>query len=505
MNFVTIIKIVKSNYIIFKTILLLACGVCTFQQEVSATPTRITLQDNDKATCKISVLKSSGDIQRGAYAKVFGNYEKFEADENGIITVEYINGGYSKNATLYLQGEDENHKLSVPLDAGKTEITVYFDRLSDILEYKRTARLFPLEGMVVDPEGNPIERATVSVQGTGRRTFTDESGLFNIEGDFNHSIVIRANGMNNLSLPITYFFKGEENFTIKMEHKNGWKVYSSAEIMPSFPGGMDAFQRYLTNNLEYPAKAKKAKKEGVVIVQFIVEKDGGISDPRIARHLETEMDSAAWRLIKDMPRWKPASDYGTTVRCKYSLPVAFKIPKPKPAAPVDSILLGGVTKDSLALDSTRLNKDLLTDSLKTDSLLQKDVQLTDSLQQDSTRMTVNKDQPVIKKKRNVFVRFFRWLFGIERRQRKRAEKAAVLLKAQLDSVQADSIQLNKQPNDTVKKLTKKDFEKVLKQVPKTNLEINSDSIKLKTDSLDVNVKELKQLKEKAKALSEKAD
>ena len=480
MNIFTDVKFINITLIFFIlfTVLLASC------LDAKAMPTRITLQDSEKGTCKLIVLKSTGEKQKGVYAKVFGKFEKFEPDENGDITVEYSSSSYTHTAMLYFKGESDQYSKKINIDTNKQEMTVYFDSLEDIMNYKRTARLFPIEGMLMDSEGNPIERAIVSIQGTGRTTQTDEIGLFQIDADFNHPIVIRANGMNNLSLSISHFFQGNEENTITMQKKNRYQVYSSVEKMPEFPGGMKAFQRYLDKNLEYPEKAKKAKIEGVVVVQFIVEKDGDISNPKIARHLETSLDTAAWNAIKDMPRWIPASDYGTKVRCKYSLPVAFKIPIPKPMAKVDSMsfIRDTLVVDSLRKDSLYLKDNLLADSLQRDSLLtdsiKKNLLATDSLKQDSTLMNLDKEQPVIKaKKRNVFVRFFRWLFGIERRQRKRAEKEAMSLKANRDSL------------EIMKDSLKWDGDS-LSLGSKAKIKLNADSIRLDVDSLDINVNKL---------------
>ena len=487
------IRNVKSNFIILH-IFLLICGLAYPALQAQASPTRITLQDSKKATCKLKVLKSTGEIQQGVFAKMFGNYEKFKADENGVITLTYTIAKYDHTITLYSTNEPESHKKAIQLNEEETEKTVFFDRLDDILEYKRTARLFPIEGMVIDEQGNPIERATVSIQGTGRHVFTDEMGLFKIDGDFNHSVVIRANGMDNLSFPISHFLQGEQNFSVKMRPKNSSEVYSSAEIMPEFPGGMTAYQRYLKRNLEYPEKAKRAKLEGVVVVQFIVDTDGSIREPRIARHLEVSLDSAAWRLVRDMPKWKPASDYGRVIRCKYSLPVAFKIPAAKPVTPVDSIRLDTTIQQDFDMDSLRMRKKLLADSLRADSLhkdslAKSQLMMKDSIRQDSTRMIIDKDQPTVKK-RNVFVRFFRWLFGIERRQRKRAEKEQ-LLKAQADSLKADSITLHGMPVHTSNEISQESLKKKLKTLSKADLQMSQDSVKVSVDSLDVNVKQLK--------------
>ena len=474
------IRNVKSNFIIL-TICFLLCGLYTPTVSAMTMPSRITLQDNGKAICKITVRKSTGEAQKGVYAKLFGHYGKFESDEHGVIQVEYTNSSYSHTATLYFNGESESNKKSVDLDTEKNEMTVYFDRLSDIQEYKRVGRLFPVEGMLVDPQDNPIEGAVVSIQGTGRRTTTDEMGLFKIDADFIHTTVIRADGMDNLSLPIGRFFQGEEGFKITMHPKNGWEVYGSAEKMPEFPGGMQAFQDYLKKNLVYPEKAKRLKKEGVVVIQFVVETNGTITNPRIARHLEESLDSTAYELVKSMPLWLPATDFGTKVRCKYSLPIAFKIPKPKPQQPIMPITPSDSTKaanaiagsDSLHIADSLANKPDSKQLIAADSLANKldgkQLIAADSLQQDSTLMITDKDQPTVKvKKRNAFIRFFRWLFGIERRQRKRAER----------------------------EMKEQNLKEAMQKIaPNASVELSGDSVKIHADSVNIDLNALKAVKE----------
>ena len=208
--------------------------------------------------------------------------------------------------------------------------------------------------------------------------------------------------------------------------------------MPQYPGGMKAFQNYLKRNLKYPPQAKRDSIEGVVVIQFVVERNGRITSPTIVRSLEASMDTVALNVIREMPRWTPAKDHGITVRYKYSMPVQFKIERPKPVPPKpalaskdsimiqDSLLADSLRTDSVSLqtDSLRLHKDslrLVPDSLRmpNDSLLLKKDSLlapADSLiaPKDSLAQTPNTNaEPQKPKKRNIFVRFFRWLFGIK--------------------------------------------------------------------------------------------
>ena len=118
-----------------------------------------------------------------------------------------------------------------------------------------------------------------------------------------------------------------------MQRKSSSRIYASAEQMPQYPGGMKAFQNYLKRNLKYPPQAKRDSIEGVVAIQFVVERNGRITSPVIVRSLEPSMDTVALNVIRNMPRWIPAKDHGTIVRCKYSVPVQFKIERPKPVQP----------------------------------------------------------------------------------------------------------------------------------------------------------------------------
>ena len=193
--------------------------------------------------------------------------------------------------------------------------------------------MYPIEGYVLDNQGKPITGAVVSIQGTGRKALTDEIGLFRLDADFSHPITIRADGMENQSLSIQPFLQNtSEPYPIRLQPKGSNRIYTSVEEMPEYPGGMKAFQEYLDRKITYPEALKKNKTEGIVIIQFVVEKDGSISTPHVVRPLEATLDTLALKAIQEMPRWTAGKDHGTTVRCRYSLPVSFKVPEEKVAA-----------------------------------------------------------------------------------------------------------------------------------------------------------------------------
>ena len=94
--------------------------------------------------------------------------------------------------------------------------------------------------------------------------------------------------------------------------------------MPSFPGGYDALEKFIDENLRYPHPDFCG--EGRVVVTFTVETDGSLTDIRVVRSIAKELDEEAVRLVKSMPKWIPGQHVkGKPGRMKYTLPIAFKL------------------------------------------------------------------------------------------------------------------------------------------------------------------------------------
>ena len=103
------------------------------------------------------------------------------------------------------------------------------------------------------------------------------------------------------------------------------KVFEVVEEMPSFPGGQGALMQYLASNIKYPVVAQENGVQGRVIVSFVVERDGSISDVKVARSVDPSLDREAQRVVKSMPKWKPGKQNGSAVRVKYTVPVVFRL------------------------------------------------------------------------------------------------------------------------------------------------------------------------------------
>lgn len=103
------------------------------------------------------------------------------------------------------------------------------------------------------------------------------------------------------------------------------EVFLFVEQEAEFPGGLDALSKYLSANLTYPQEARDANVEGKVIVQFVIEKNGKVSNIKVLRDIGSGCGEEAVRVIKGMPRWKPGQQRGKPVRCQFTLPVNFQL------------------------------------------------------------------------------------------------------------------------------------------------------------------------------------
>ena len=103
------------------------------------------------------------------------------------------------------------------------------------------------------------------------------------------------------------------------------KVFDVVEQMPSFPGGMAALMAYLQKSIKYPPVAEENGIQGRVVCTFVVERDGSVTDVRVAKSVDPSLDKEAVRVVSAMPKWIPGKQNGQSVRVKYTLPVTFRL------------------------------------------------------------------------------------------------------------------------------------------------------------------------------------
>lgn len=102
-------------------------------------------------------------------------------------------------------------------------------------------------------------------------------------------------------------------------------IFEIVENMPEFPGGMAQCLQFLAKNIKYPTIAQENGTQGRVIIQFVVNKDGSIVDPKVVRSVDPYLDKEALRVILTMPKWKPGMQRGKPVRVKFTVPVMFRL------------------------------------------------------------------------------------------------------------------------------------------------------------------------------------
>ncbi|RHM96791.1 TonB family protein [Phocaeicola plebeius] len=264
-------------------------------------------------------------------------------------------------------------EISKPLD----EISsVKVNDLSAVLEtyadknVSNPAEKTKLKMKVVDEKGEPIIAATVLVVNTTNGTITDENGNFTLEVGTDQSIQVAYIGMSTVTMSVKDCLKKADQTIVLTESdtKKDVKVVASApqavtsddqtfsvvEQMPEYPGGMRAGLEFMARNLRYPTKAREAGKQGRVIVQFVVRKDGSLSDFKVLRPVDPWLDAEAIRVISTMPKWKPGMQDGKPVSVKFTLPVTFMLEgtnsKPK-AGDNDVVVVGyGVQKSEESVD-----------------------------------------------------------------------------------------------------------------------------------------------------------
>ena len=127
-----------------------------------------------------------------------------------------------------------------------------------------------------------------------------------------------------------YNIKGDtvlKNYGNEIIDQQGNKSFVHVETVPSFPGGVQSFGRFLSKNVRYPTRARENGTQGRVIIAFVVERDGSLSNIRVVRGIGDGCDEEALRIIENSPKWKPGSQNGKPVRVAYSVPIGFTLSK----------------------------------------------------------------------------------------------------------------------------------------------------------------------------------
>ena len=218
---------------------------------------------------------------------------------------------------------------------------------------------FVVKGLVYDlnvDKLSPIVGAVVQVDGTKRGTVTGKDGRFQIEVSHGETLKFAYVGYESTRLCVGKPMAGEDlKIGLLPEGSNPNQSFDVVEEMPEFPGGSDALMKYLATNVHYPEAAEKAGVQGRVIVTFVVDSDGSISDANILKSVDPSLDQEALRLVNSMPKWTPGKQKGKAVRVKYTIPIAFALQGKEETheiqltndAPIKSVVVVGYNKSEI--------------------------------------------------------------------------------------------------------------------------------------------------------------
>ena len=235
----------------------------------------------------------------------------------------------ARTVTSFVYDEPQN-----PVKKGQKAGTLKISgKAIDIVPDTATAtaqpdKQFTLRGIVYDAATQqPVVGAIVRLQGSKQGTVTDFDGRFNIEVSTSSWLEVAYVGLRTAKVPVSAFSRATqgEEAKIPLVAEDSSKPFDVCDQMPEYPGGFQELMKFLATNVRYPEAAIKTNTQGRVIVSFVVNTDGSISDERVVRSISPELDAEALHVVGNMPNWKPGMQNGQLVRVKYTLPINFRL------------------------------------------------------------------------------------------------------------------------------------------------------------------------------------
>ena len=228
-----------------------------------------------------------------------------------------------KNSTVNLNGQIVELKAdTVNVQGQKKQID-----LLPVISGSGTQPLIVIDGVRVDPdELKNLDALTID--------------HVNVLKNESAAEAYGADGKNGVLEIHTKFAASEKSVpVVSVDTPDNTEPLDVVDQMPEYPGGLSELMKFLSMNIRYPKTAQKAGVEGRVIAQFVVGKDGSVSNIKVVRHVNQELDAEAVRVISTMPNWKPGIKNGVPVRVRYTLPISFRLNKPAKSQeqPADSM------------------------------------------------------------------------------------------------------------------------------------------------------------------------
>lgn len=231
------------------------------------------------------------------------------------IVLFYIKAGYDAYQAAHARNENitEISALNQPKKKeAKVERKVQVEEKKEVVKEVKSSIKFTAPVIKKDAEVKPEEEMKTQDQIMQTNTAI---GALDVKGNSDQGEILKVTQRVETE-PV----KAEAP---KPEVEN--KVFDVVEQMPSFPGGQGALMQYLANNIKYPVVAQENGVQGRVVVSFVVERDGSITDVQVVRSVDPSLDREAQRVVKSMPKWIPGKQNGQAVRVKYNVPVSFRL------------------------------------------------------------------------------------------------------------------------------------------------------------------------------------
>lgn len=280
-------------------------------------------------TFTITVTNSEGKPQPNITLQIKpGNEVKtFKTNAEGKATIE-VDMTTPKYVSLDVSSPKSSKHQSLLLSANKPNVTAIFDTDDDIAAYIKAGKQIRIKLQISNNDNQQLAGVELISSSTNAKATTNAHGEAQLTVGVGETIAINHKGYQEGKFTVKelYPIKDMENpELVRLLLVGEDPVYQIADNMPEFPGGMIACLQYLARNIKYPVTAQKEGAQGKVIVQMVIEKDGSVDHVSIVRSITPELDAEAARVVKSMPKWKPATVKDKAVRCRYTVPVTFKL------------------------------------------------------------------------------------------------------------------------------------------------------------------------------------
>lgn len=290
------------------------------------------VSNKDSADYTMLVLPPDTDVDKNLYIV-------YEYNKNGKRTL--ITGSRTNDINLKYQG----HYTAFYANGHRKKMGT-FDRgmpVGNETQYYPNGKLYYIKNYIVEKNNITEQSGGVDKVREFRAECRDSTGSvltangngkwIEFDEDFKNVI---ADGLIAHGDKDSTWYRRDNGFVIKQEHykdgrllsytdNTGITTFSQVDGMPEFPGGIEALSRFLARNIRYPAVARENGTQGKVIISFMVEEDGTLTDVHVSRGIGDGCDEESRRVIALSSPWKPGVKDGQAVRVAYSIPISFAL------------------------------------------------------------------------------------------------------------------------------------------------------------------------------------